>query len=73
MFHSERQVLQSQQDELQHGSVAGGLGVSEPGVEQPVASDRDEPGETGSTMKAEGGPDPGSQPQGQHQGHLKAI
>lgn len=45
VLHSERQVLQGQQDELQHGSVAGGLGVSEPRVEQPVASDSDEPGE----------------------------
>lgn len=47
MFHSERQVLQSQQDELQHGSVVGGFGVSEPGVEQPVSTDTDEPGNKG--------------------------
>lgn len=46
MLHPQRQVLQGEQDELQHGAVAGGLGVGEPGVEQPVASDGDEPGRT---------------------------
>lgn len=55
MLHSERQVLQSQQNELQHGSVACGFGVSEPGIEQPVASDGDEPGEGRAAMKGIGG------------------
>lgn len=50
VLHPERKLLQREQDELQHGGVAAGFGVSEPGVKQPVASDGDEPGEISTAL-----------------------
>lgn len=43
VVHFERQLLQREQDELQQRGVVGSFGVGEPGVEQPVATDSDEP------------------------------
>lgn len=45
VVHFERQLLQREQDELQQRGVVGGFRVREPGVEQPVATDSDEPAE----------------------------
>lgn len=45
VVHFERQLLQREQDELQQRRVVGGFGVGEPRVEQPVATDSDEPEE----------------------------
>lgn len=46
VVHLEGQLLQREQDELQEWSVVGGLGVGQPGVEEPVAANTDEPRQT---------------------------
>lgn len=41
MVHSERQFLQSEQNQLQHWGIGGRLRISQPRVQQLVATDTD--------------------------------
>lgn len=50
VVHFKRQLLQRAQDELQQRAVVGGFGVSQPGVQEPVAANSDKPaGRRGTT------------------------
>ena len=43
MVYFERQLLQCEQDELKQRGIVGGFGIGEPGIEQPVTTNSDEP------------------------------